>query len=276
MKLLRVESISVLRRFVVVSVFVAAMLPGCGQGPEDPSQKRNARTLLLFCGAGIQPPVAELAETFGRQNDCLVEADYAGSELLLSRITLKQKGDLYMPGDQSYIDMAVDRGLVASTVNACYFVPSVLVRKGNPLDIRSLEDLLRPGVRLGLGDPSACAVGRQSRKIFEKNNIAWADVERNLVFQSMTVNELGLQVQAGSLDAVIVWDAVAGQYLDHGEIVEIPAESNIISAVPLGILAFSERKALAQEFADFAVSDEGKAIFRKHHYSVDPPRGFEF
>jgi molybdate transport system substrate-binding protein len=276
MKLLSMEILSVWRRLVMVSVFMAAVLPGCGKGPEDPTQKGEARTLLLFCGAGIQPPVAELAEAFGRQNSCRVEADYAGSELLLSRITLKRKGDLYMPGDQSYIDMAAARGLVASTVNACYFVPSILVEKGNPLNIRSLEDLVHKEVRLGLGDPSACAIGRQSRKIFEKNNIPWTDVEKNLVFQSMTVNELGLQVQAGSLDAVIVWDAVAGQYLDHGEIVEIPAGNNIISAVPLGILAFSERKTLAQEFADFAVSDEGKAIFRKHHYRVDPPRGFEF
>jgi len=265
-----------LRPFIVFSIFMATILSGCGKSPADREEGREATTLMLFCGAGIQPPVAELAEAFGKRNGCPVEADYSGSELLLSRITLKRTGDLYMPGDRSYMDMAKDRGLVASTADACYFVPSILVQKGNPLDIHSLRDLTRPGVRLGLGDSSACAIGRQSKKIFEKNGISWTEVETNLAFQSMTVNELGLQIQAGSLDAVIVWDAVAGQYLDHGEIVEIPFESNIISAVPIGILVSSEKKELAQDFVNFIVSEQGKAIFRQHHYRVDPPPEIEF
>jgi molybdate transport system substrate-binding protein len=97
------------------------------------------------------------------------------------------------------------------------------------------------------------------------------DVERNLAFQSMTVNELGIQIQTGSLDAVIVWDAVAHQYLDHGELVPIPPEQNVISTVPVGVLAFSRHKSLAKLFAEFAVSDLGRSIFRRHHYRVDSP-----
>ena len=46
--------------------------------------------------------------------------------------------------------------------------------------------------------------------------------------------------------------------------------------VPLGILVFSEQKSLAQQFVDFVVSEQGKAIFRKHHYRVDPPAGIAF
>jgi hypothetical protein len=45
----------------------------------------------------------------------------------------------------------------------------------------------------------------------------------------MTVNELGMQIQADSLDAVIVWDAIAGYYSKHGTEVAIPPERNIIS-----------------------------------------------
>lgn len=229
--------------------------------------------LMLFCGAGIQHPVEELAEVFSRDNDCIVEADYAGSEILFSRISLKKKGDLYMPGDRSYVEMAAESGMVDSITTACYFVPCILVQKGNPKRISSLPDLMRGGIRLGLGDSSACAIGRQSRKIFERNGIPWTEVERNLVFQSLTVNELGIQIQTGSLDAVIVWDAVANQYLDHGEIIPIPKDNNIISTVAVGVLSFSEHKKLAGRFADFAGSEEGRTIFRRHNYRVDPPEG---
>ena len=65
---------------------------GCSSGPAKPK-------LLLSCGAGIRPPVSEVAEEFGRRNDVTVECDYAGSEVLMTRIKLSKRGDLYMPGD---------------------------------------------------------------------------------------------------------------------------------------------------------------------------------
>jgi len=224
---------------ITLAVTIPAGVIGCRQEPASKPAAKGPPTLMLFCGAGIQLPVAELVETFSREHHCRIEADYAGSEVLLSRIKLKQKGDLYMPGDKSYVELAAEAGLIESSRPACYFVPTILVAKGNPRGITSLRDLTREGIRLGLGDSQACAIGRQSRKLFAKSNISWPDVERNLAFQSMTVNELGMQIQAGSLDAVIVWDAVANQYLSHGELVEIPPEQNVISTVPVGVLRFS-------------------------------------
>ena len=117
-----------------------------------------------------------------------------------------------MPGDKLYVDLAAEQGLILSRKRICYFVPTILVQKGNPKNISGLRDLVRPGVRLGLGNPEACAIGGISKKILEKNDIPWPDIERNLLFQSATVSELGMQIQAQSLDAVIVCDAVAVYY----------------------------------------------------------------
>ncbi len=259
------------RSGISLAVMLAACGIGCRQEPPSSPEAKGRPSLMLFCGAGIQLPVAELAKAFSEESNCRIEADYAGSEVLFSRIKLKQKGDLYMPGDRSYVDMAAEAGLVESSTPVCYFVPTILVVKGNPKKITSLRDLTRKGVRLGLGDAKACAIGRQVKKIFAKNSIPWADVEKNLVFQSLTVNELGVQIQTGSLDAVIVWDAVAKQYLRHGELVAIPPAQNVISMVTIAVLRFSERKDLARRFAEYAASDRGQAIFRRHNYRVDPP-----
>ena len=263
---MRLQRLSILLAIAALTVCFA-----CQQRPGVVPEDGDLPPLLLFCGAGIQLPVSELVESFSQSYQCRMEVDYAGSELLLSRITLKKNGDLYMPGDQSYVDIAAEAGMIESSTVACYFVPTILVEKGNPKRVASLQDLTREGLRLGLGDAKACAIGRQSKKIFEKNNIPWTDVESNLAFQSLTVNELGIQIQAGSLDAVIVWDAVASQYLEHGELVPIPMEQNVISTVPVGILEFSRQKALARQFAEFAASERGQAIFRRHHYRVHPP-----
>ena len=248
---------------IILIVAIGVLLCGC---------KAKKKELLLYCGAGIRPPAQELVEAFGQKYNVKIVTDYAGSEVLISKIKLIHRGDFYMPGDKHYVDLAAQEEMILSQRSICYFVPTILVQKNNPKNIRGLEDLLKPGLKLGLGDAKACAIGRKTKQIFTKNNIAWEDVEKNLVFQSLTVNELGMQIQAKSLDAVIVWDAIAKYYPDDGTEVPIPVEKNISSTVDIGILKFTQNRSLAEIFVEFAASNAGQDIFKKHLYRVEPPQ----
>jgi len=267
---------SAIRALQAVGVFLVVTVFGCllylafrgEKGPEG----SEGKDLFLFCGAGIRPPAAELAEAFGKENRVNVVTDYAGAEVLISKVKLGQRGDVYMPGDRHYVDLAAKEGLILVQRPVCYFVPTILVQKGNPKKIGGLKDLVEPGVRMGLGDENACAIGRACKTIFEKNGISWPEVEKNLRFKSLTVNELGLQIQAESLDAVIVWDAVARYYAKYGDEVPIPAQQNVISTVDAGVLRFARNRELAEKFVEFMRSERGRAVFRKHNYRVDQPR----
>ena len=256
--------------FLVVTVFGSLLyLAFSGEkGPEG----SEGKDLFLFCGAGIRPPAAELAEVFGKENGVNVVTDYAGAEVLISKVKLSQCGDVYMPGDRHYVDLAAKDGLILFQKPVCYFVPTILVQKGNPKKIGGLKDFVVPTVRIGLGDEKAVPIGRLSKTIFEKNGITWSEVEKNLKFKSLTVNELGLQIQAGSLDAVIVWDAVARYFAKYGDEVPIPAQQNVVSTVDAGVLRFARNRELAEKFVEFMRSERGRAVFRKHNYRVDQPR----
>ncbi len=246
---------------------MAALIAVClGCRGETPPETK----LLLYCGAGIRPAAADLAEEYGRQHGVLVECDYAGSEVLLSRIKLSGQGDLYMPGDVHYVEIAEREGLISSQKTVCYFVPVILVQKGNPKDIRALSDLTRPDVTIGLGDPQACAIGRKSAKIFAKNGIS--EEKLNVQFRSLTVNELGNHVKLRMLDAVIVWDAVAAYFADDAETVPIARRQNVISTVAVGVLKSSQHPELAGKFIDFASSRRGREVFERHHYATALPR----
>lgn len=248
----------------IVFVALTAIGSGCNGRPQQ-------QKLLFYCGAGIRPAAEEIVEQFERRHGVLVECDFDGSERLLSRIKLSGLGDLYMPGDVHYVDQAGEQGLIRSQQNACYFIPVILVQKGNPKNIRTLADLTRPGIDLGLGNPEACAIGRKSVKIFEKNNISQDDLKANLKFQSLTVNDLGNHIKLEQLDAVIVWDAMAAYFADDGDVVPIPPEQNIISTVAVGVLNSTRRPELAQKLADFIASEPGTEIFKKHHYTTVLP-----
>jgi molybdate transport system substrate-binding protein len=253
---------------LAVIIISALLCIGCDRKEDRQSESEG---LLLYCGAGIRPPVDELVDTFGREHGVKVALDYAGSEVLLSKIKLVRRGDLYMPGDKHYVEQAARADMILSQHTVCCWVPTILVQKGNPKKIRALKDLLKPGIKLGLGDSKACAIGRTSKRILEKNNITWDDIRKNLAFQSLTVNELGLQIQAQALDAVIVWDAIARYYDEYGDEIPVPPEKNIISTVDIGVLKFTKNQEQAEKFVDFITSEKGRRIFQKHNYSIEPP-----
>jgi molybdate transport system substrate-binding protein len=266
------EAPNTLKKITFAAVAITAfLLFGC-KGEKSGESESASKELLLYCGAGIRPPVQQIVEEFQREHGVKIVTDYAGSEVLLSKIKLARQGDLYIPGDKSYIEQAVGEGMILSQQSVCYFVPTILVRKGNPKNIHSLRDLLASGIKLGIGDPKACAIGRKTKQIFAKNNIPWQDVEKSVAFQSLTVNELGMQIQAGSLDAVIVWDAIARYYREYGTEVSIPADQNVISTVEVGVLSFTKNRSLAEEFVKFITSQRGDDIFKEYNYTVELPK----
>jgi molybdate transport system substrate-binding protein len=248
-------------------VAALVLLWGCGGRAEKPP-----RRLLFYAANGLRPPLSEAAEVFGRENGCAVDCDFAGSNTLLGKLRVSQRGDLYMPGDEWYVEEAAKAGFQLSRHTVCYWAPVLLVKKGNPKEVRTLQDLLKPGVQVGLGDARACAIGRTSVALLEKNGLRDADLAKNVVYRSTTVNELANHVKAGQVDAAIVWDATAAQYPDVAEAVPIPAERNLLVKVEVCVLKFTEAREQAERFCEFLKSAKGQAIFRRHHYRVDAPR----
>jgi molybdate transport system substrate-binding protein len=254
---------------LLVCVCCLLFLAGCR--PPAGTSQAPPPTLLLYSGAGLREPVAELAETFGSRHGVKIETDYAGSEVLLSRIKLTGQGDLYLPGDVYYVEQAEAENLVAEKATVCYLVPVILVQKGNPKGIRTVKDLLQAGVKLGLGDAQACAIGRNCEQIFQRAGVSAESLAEHVAFRALTVNELGTDVAVGALDAAIVWDAVAASFADKTDAVAIPAEQNAVSTVAVGVLRSSRHPDLAQQFVAFLTSPEASAIFAKHHYTTSPP-----
>jgi len=248
----------------LAALLLAALAAGCA--------RRGSEGIEVLCGAGLRPPIEEIVASFEKAHGIRVECDYAGSNVLLARLELAGRGDILIPGDAYYVDLAREKGWIESAADACVLVPVLLVEKGNPKGIRGVPDLGRPGLRIALGDPKACAIGRLTGSLLEKGGADVAAVERNVVVRAVTVNELTIHMKAGKIDATIVWDATARTIPDDGEIVEIPAERNVVSTVPIAVLRSAKDPRRAAEFQAFATSEAAREIFRRHGYATEPPR----
>ncbi|HPO12034.1 MAG TPA: molybdate ABC transporter substrate-binding protein [Candidatus Hydrogenedentes bacterium] len=261
-------------------VLMLGALAACGNGSPAKDQRGGqsetgkASVVTLFCGAGIRPAAESIISAFKSQSNVDVRPTYAGSEVLLTQINAGAPGDCFMPGAEEYVDRAVELGLADPSTKriAAYFIPVIFVQKSNPKKIQTLSDLAQEGLRLGLGDERACAIGEETVKLLKKNQIPYETIEKNLRYKSATVNELPMQIQLGALDAVVCWDATARQFEAFGDIIAIPLEKNVISAVPLVRLKRSTNPEATMAFIEFVTSEAGKALLGQQHYSVELPK----
>lgn len=235
----------------------------------EPSVKGDK--LFVYCAAGMRKPIEILAKNYESKKGTKIELTYDGSNKLLGQIKLTHKGDIYIAGDADYIEMARKDSLVNEGRTICYFIPIIMVKKGNPKKITGLNDLIKPGIKLGQGDDKAAAVGRILPEILRKNgvdSIAW---RKNILLSTPTVNELGIAVKLGTIDAAIVWNAIAAAYQDVSEPILIPAGKNVIPQVGAAVLNFSKSKTEAAAFLNYLTSQEAKEELRKEGYTTENP-----
>ncbi|MEA1935848.1 MAG: molybdate ABC transporter substrate-binding protein, partial [Thermodesulfobacteriota bacterium] len=207
-------------------------------------------TLLVYSGAGMRKPMDKIGAAFEKKYGVAVNYNYAGSNTLLSQIELTKQGDVYMPGATMYIDKAKEKGFVDYERLVAYHIPVIAVPEGNAAKITNLTDLTRPGVRVILGDPKAAACGKIAKKILKKNKI-YDEVQKNVIANTATVNELVVYICMGQTDASIIWKASLLGTEDKTDIIEIPKKQNCIKVIPIGRLTFSENKEMTKKFVDF-------------------------
>lgn len=255
----------------VLSLLIAiTAFSGC-TGTAGASGEENEE-ILVYCGAGMREPMEIIAEKFTEDTGVSVNYIYGGSNTILSQIELTGMGDVYMPGATYYFDSAKSKGFVSEEELVVYHIPVIATQKGNPANIQSLEDLGREGVKVELGDPSACAIGKLANQIVEKNCLN-ETIYPNVITRAATVNEIVVHTALGQVDGSIVWeDLIDPEKLD---VIYIPNDQNIIKIVPIGKLTMSENPDAAQAFVDYVVSDEGFAIFEETGFTTYPDPKYE-
>jgi len=251
----------------LVTVLVMAACGGSG-GP----------TLELFVGSATKPATEEVAKLFEERYDVNLELHFGGSGAMLSQMKLTGRGDIYFPGSSDFMEKAKEEDLVLpeSERTVVYLIPAINVQKGNPKNIQSLEDLARPDVTLAIADPETVCVGLYAAEILERAGLSQS-IRPKIATYAESCEKTASLVALRAVDAVIGWRVFQYWNPDEIETVYLPPEQiPRIGYVPIAISKSSKQPALAQQFIDFATSDEGQAIYAKWHYLTTEEEAREF
>ena len=271
-----------------VGLVSAAIVPvGCKSEAED-------EALLCYVGGTMRPAMEKVVEAYKAKTGQEVRLDHGGSGELLIRIETEKRGDLYVCHDP-FLTILEGKGLGKGETVA-EIVPVIVVAKGNPKGIHSLTDLGKEGVRLIVTDFEHSTLGHMLPTIFRR---AGADAEKkiraNIVKMVRSGGQAANDVGIGTLDAAIVWNAVAFLRQDKVDIVPIGPEhmpradlDAVTSAtgklwdismirVTVAALNCSKKPEAARKFLEFVTSPEVHRIFVDFGFSFPkgekPPEG---
>jgi molybdate transport system substrate-binding protein len=238
----------------------------------------ESKTITAFVGSASKPPMEEAARAFLEKTGIRVYLNFGGSGSLLSQLKLSESGDLYIPGSPDYMVKAERENVIdpASVKMIAYLIPVIAVPRDNPKNIKSLADLARPGIEIGIGNPEAVCLGLYAVEILDFNGVL-EDVGGNIIVHAKSCEDTATLLSLKSVDAVIGWDAFQHWDAENIEVVYLPPEQlPRIAYIPAAVTRFAQDVASARGFLDFLTSPEGQSIFQKWGYitSEDEARKF--
>ncbi|MDD5701284.1 MAG: molybdate ABC transporter substrate-binding protein [Dehalococcoidales bacterium] len=230
----------------------------------------SGKEISVFAGSASKPALDEAAAVFEKQTGVKVFLTYGGSGTVLSQMELSKSGDLYIPGSPDYLVKSESKKITdpATTRIVAYLIPAINVQTGNPQNIQSLSDLAKPGIKVGIGNPTTVCVGLYAVEILDRNSLL-ADVYKNIVTQAASCDNTATLISLKSVDAVMGWSVF--QAWDPKSIQTVylkPEQISRIAYIPAAISTFVKEKEAASAFIDFLVSADGQNIFKKWGYDV--------
>jgi molybdate transport system substrate-binding protein len=210
--------------------------------------------ITFFCGAVSRRAVESIIAEFEKREGCVVNTIYDGCGILTSRMqTIEGQSqargfpDVYMACDLYYLENVKQWFQEAANVSDAEIV--IAVPKGST-KVTSLSDLVKPGIRVAVGEPDQCTIGALTRRLMVKEGLYDALKEKQMQDGEVVVEKsssalLVPDVVTGHVDAAVAYitDVMANR--DTVDVVRIESSLNL-AVQPLSIARTSEHKHLVR------------------------------
>jgi len=218
-------------------------------------EQTGIRVEISVCSRHCAKPVAEEAtrETIG--DDFLLEIADAGIH------------DLAIGGAEYLLDDGEVRGIVqrGQRRTIAYRASAIVVPSGNPKDIHYVEDMARPGVRVGVSVID-CLKG-----LWEdiSGRLGLLDkIRKNICYYANGCIAIVEAVATGSVDAAFGWTAFEHLAPGRIEIIEMPKEQQVLRGTGVGLLSFAKQPEAAIHFMDFLTGPEARKFYKEYGWVI--------
>lgn len=247
----------------------AAQATGSSSSPAAPLKPTG--TITVFAAASLTgvfsgPMKAAFEKRYPGTNVVYV---FNGSPTLVTQIKNGAPADVLATADEANMNNAIKNGNITVRTRVP-FNPILFARNSmaiampasNPANIKTIQDLSRPGVRVGLCQPGV-PCGTNAQELLRKNNVSVTPVTF-----TTSVTALLAQIQSGDLDAGIVFLTDVKSAQPPVASVIIPPANNVFSNYPMATVNNAPNAVGARAFVDYVrYTLSGQGILRAWGFS---------
>ena len=247
-----------MRRLAILTAGVTAALALAACGDDATSDPASAISITVFAAASLSDAFTEVADRFEAANEEVsVELSFAGSSSLREQILGGAPADVFASADEADTDRLLEAGEIQSPEVFATNRLQIVVPAGNPAGVEGLDDFADPDLLIGLcAEEVPC--GHLGREALEQ-----AGVTPSPDTDEPDVRALLTKVEAGELDAGLVYvtDVVVAGHAVEG--IDLPAEVDVVASYPIAATTRSEHPDRARAFIEFVLGAEGQAILER-------------
>lgn len=220
----------------------------------------EGKSLMIYCGAGMKQPFAEISDNFKAATGADVQVTYGNAAQIVSQITTTDQGDLFIAGAEGELAPLQEKDYVSDSKKLVKHIPVIAVPKGNPAGIQSIADLGK--VKLIAGDAEATPIGKIADAVLKDAGLSES---ANIVARTTTAPEMITALSTGECDAAVVWKENAAKS-EEVEILDLEGMDKYIKVIPAASLSCSTNDEALAEFLEYLDSDEAAAVWTKYGY----------
>jgi molybdate transport system substrate-binding protein len=254
----------------IAAIGISALLAACGSSSSSssspasaPSSPATSSSQPSSAAAGGGRPTVLAAASLTKVFPLIepgAKYTFGGSGALETQIEQGAPADVFAAASAKQPAALFAKGMVDQPVQFATNTLVLIVPKSNPAHIASVNDIIRPGVKLVICNATV-PCGDYARTAFTNLDISAAAM-RNVVSQTTDVTQTVAQVALGQADAGFVYITDADAAKGKVEVVRLPARAKPMAQDFIAVVRSGKNQSAARAFVHQVLSSRGQATLQ--------------
>jgi molybdate transport system substrate-binding protein len=209
----------------------------------------------------LDAPLTKIIAAFEAENGVTISRDFGcGGPKLIPQLKASQQGDVLILGEAEELKLANQAGLVNASTTIAWNPFVMVVKKGNPLKVKTPGDLKK--ATLNLPEPNSGCASRLSDDIVKFWGLGGAAAKAKRLDKGCKSTNGCEMVAKGESDATFTWRSVAFP-VQGIEMIPIEKAKGAPCECYGILLKSAKNRGLAEKFIAYLKTPKAQAIFRE-------------
>lgn len=262
---------------IMVLCLSVVFLASCGQSAENQTTETadeasgEKQTVNVFAAVSLTDALEEIKGTYDEENNTELVFNLGGSGTLRQQIEEGAACDLFISAAKNHVDTLEEAGTLTEGSRTDLLTNTlVLIGKAEleGQENKEAKDILTDAAveAVAIGEPETVPAGKYVEQ--SMTSLGVLEEVKPKINYAKDVRQVLDYVDTGNSDVGAVYKSDALKLQTGKVLAEFPADSHDPIVYPMALIKDSENQEAAKKFAEYLKTEEAKAVFEKHGFSL--------